>query len=69
LDATPMPASIEVLDRPRFQKQTLIAQIAQMDSLVVSFASSRLRGECRCDLFQGTGVSDGVANPEFAMNR
>jgi hypothetical protein len=44
LDATPMPESVEVPDRPRFQKQTLIAQItqiAQIDSLVVPFASSR----------------------------
>jgi hypothetical protein len=47
VDATPMPASVEVLDRARFQKQTLIAQIShisqisQIDSLVVPFASSR----------------------------
>jgi hypothetical protein len=30
---------------------------------------SRLRDECRFDLFRGTGVSDGVSNPEFGMNR
>jgi hypothetical protein len=42
-----MPESLEVLDRPRFQKltlMTLISQIAQIDSLVVPlrvFASSR----------------------------
>jgi hypothetical protein len=34
-----MPESVEVLDRPRFQKPTLIAQISQIDSLVVHFAS------------------------------
>jgi hypothetical protein len=62
----PMPASVDVLDRPRFQKQTLIAQIAQIDSLVVRFASSRLRvfavnAVSICSA--GTGVSDSVANP------
>jgi hypothetical protein len=44
LDATPMPESVEVPDRPRFQRQTLIAQISQISqigSLVVPFASSR----------------------------
>jgi hypothetical protein len=39
LDDTPMPESVEVLDRPRFQQQTQIAQarytrsqISQIDS-------------------------------------
>jgi hypothetical protein len=58
-----MPESLEVLDRPRFQKQTLItlisqiAQIAQIDSLVVPFASSRLRGECRSITSKGLAAA------------
>jgi hypothetical protein len=59
-----MPESVEVLDRPRFQKQTLIAQIAQIDSCC-SFAFFGC--ECCFDPLQETGVSDGVANREFAM--
>jgi hypothetical protein len=62
---TPWPEPDAFLYRPVFKWKTLMALIslialfAHIDSLVVRFASSRLRGECRFDLFQGTGVSDG----------